>query len=186
MRSPSLPTQMRRAAAARWATITITGTVAKTGVVNVLESRKAYECTSCGYRFAVVVDDLTNDVSLPKQCPSTNASCDSDTFRENPMADKTFTNYQEIQVQEHFSDKINNNKKAAMVVLQDDLADSCQIGQVVHISGIVVRHASLMRGASSFDPHLLVGPPPSMPRSFFSLLISRSPFIVPDSLLLCA
>lgn len=131
--------------------VTITGTVAKTGVVNVLESRKTYECTSCGYRFAVVVDDLTNDVSLPKQCPSTNASCNSDTFRENQMADKTFTNYQEIQVQEHFSDKINNNKKAATVVLQDDLAESCQIGQVVHISGIVVRHASAMRGALSFD-----------------------------------
>ena len=138
--------------------VTITGTVAKTGVVNVLESRKTYECMSCGYRFAVVVDDLTNDVSLPKQCPSTNASCNSDTFRENQMADKTFTNYQEIQVQEHFSDKINNNKKAAMVVLQDDLAESCQIGQVVHISGIVVRHASLMRGASTwFLSHRFVG-----------------------------
>jgi hypothetical protein len=74
------------------------------------------------------------------------------------MADKTFTNYQEIQVQEHFSDKINNNKKAAMVVLQDDLAESCQIGQVVHISGIVVRHASLMRGASTwFLSHRFVG-----------------------------
>ena len=126
----------------------ITGTVAKTGVVNVLESRKNYECTGCGYRFAVVVDDLTNDVSLPKQCPSTEASCNSDTFVENQLANKTFTNYQEIQVQEHCDTLINNNKKAVTVVLQDDLAESCQIGQVVHITGIVVRHASLMRGGS--------------------------------------
>jgi DNA replicative helicase MCM subunit Mcm2 (Cdc46/Mcm family) len=65
--------------------ITISGTVAKTGVVNVLESRKTFECTSCGYRFAVVVDDLTNDVSLPKECPSTNASCAADTFRESQV-----------------------------------------------------------------------------------------------------
>ena len=137
--------------------VTVTGTVAKTGVVNVLESRKTFECVSCGYRFAVVVDDLTNDVSLPKQCPSTNASCDSDVFRENQMADKTFTNYQEIQVQEHFSDKINNNKKAVTVVLQDDLAESCQIGQVVHISGIVVRHGALVRSALVHSPVVIVG-----------------------------
>ena len=129
----------------------VTGTVAKTGVVNVLESRKNYECASCGYRFAVVVDDLTNDVSLPKQCPSTTmteASCNSATFVENHLANKTFTNYQEIQVQEHCDKIVNNNKKAVTVVLQDDLADTCQIGQVVHITGIVVRHASLMRGGS--------------------------------------
>lgn len=130
--------------------VTVTGTVAKTGVVNVLESRKLYECTSCGYRFVVVVDDLASDVSLPKECPSTNASCNSSVFRENASQDKTFTNYQEIQVQEHFGQKTanGNNKKAVTVVLQDDLADSCQIGQVVHITGYVILHNSSMRGMS--------------------------------------
>jgi hypothetical protein len=32
-----------------------------------------------------VVDDLTNDVSLPKECPSTNASCATDKFRESQV-----------------------------------------------------------------------------------------------------
>ena len=59
-------------------------------------------------------------------------------------------------MQEQFGGKINNNKTAVTVVLQDDLADSCQIGQVVHITGFVVRHASLMRGASKSGQKALV------------------------------
>ncbi|WPT18270.1 Putative DNA helicase MCM9 [Picochlorum sp. SENEW3] len=142
--------------------VTLTGTVARTGVVKVLESRKLFECASCGYKFAVVVDDFTNDVSLPQQCPSSSSTggvgssvCTGGTFRQCP-SDNTFTNYQEIYVQEvHSSDEVytshgyqggdrtsSNSRKAVTVILQDDLADCCQIGDEVHITGIVIRHGS--------------------------------------------
>eukprot|EP00889_Picochlorum_renovo_P005565 jgi/Picre1/32595/NNA_007941.t1 len=132
------------------------------GVVKVLESRKLFECASCGYKFAVVVDDFTNDVSLPQQCPSSSSTggvgssvCTGGTFRQCP-SDNTFTNYQEIYVQEvHSSDEVytshgyqggdrtsSNSRKAVTVILQDDLADCCQIGDEVHITGIVIRHGS--------------------------------------------
>lgn len=36
----------------------------------------------------------------------------------------------------------SNSSKAVPVILQDDLADCCQIGDEVHITGIVIRHGS--------------------------------------------
>ena len=143
--------------------VTMTGTVARTGVIKVLESRKLYECTCCGYRFAVMVDDFTNDVNLPGTCPSDASSsdqaratsCTGSTYKLC-HSEKTFTNYQEILVQEsvgsesdqsgsffQYQSKGNSNsRKAVTVILQDDLADCCQIGDIIHITGIVVRHTS--------------------------------------------
>lgn len=136
--------------------VTVTGTVAKTGVVKVLESRKLYRCTSCGYTFAVVVDDFSSDVSLPRQCPSgssrhAESQCFGAKYIQMAATEKSFTNYQEIQVQEIGSSmadvfsgghKPNGSRKAIIVILQDDLADSCQIGEVVHLTGVVIRHSS--------------------------------------------
>lgn len=139
--------------------VTVTGTVAKTGMVKVLESRKLFQCTSCGFMFAVLVDDDTNDVCLPKQCPSgssrhVTSQCLGTVYKQQIDTDKAFTNYQEIQVQEmntsmpdvfgNCGNQSTGKKKAITVILQDDLADSCQIGQVVHITGVVIRHTSTM------------------------------------------
>lgn len=136
--------------------VVVTGTVAKTGVVKVLESRKLYQCTACGFTFAVVVDDFVDDVSLPKQCPSgssqhVTSQCLGTKYIQQPASEKAFTNYQEIQLQEIGSsmydvfsgdNQVNGSRKAVTVILQDDLADCCQIGEVVHITGVVIRHSS--------------------------------------------
>ncbi len=136
--------------------VTVTGTVAKTGVVKVLESRKLFQCTACGYTFAVVVDDFSNEVSLPKQCPSGSSrhavsQCLGTKYIQRPATDKSFTNYQEIQLQETGSSTTDafsggnqptGSRKAIVVILQDDLADSCQIGEVLHITGVVIKHSS--------------------------------------------
>lgn len=136
--------------------VTVTGTVAKTGVVKVLESRKLFQCTSCGYTFAIVVDDFSNEVSLPKKCPSgssqhASSQCLGTKYIQRPASDKSFTNYQEIQLQEMGSsiadsfpggNQTTGSRKAIIVILQDDLADSCKIGEVLHITGVVIKHSS--------------------------------------------
>ena len=62
--------------------VTMTGTVAKTGVVHVLECRKLYECQTCGFTFAVAIDDVNVEVTLPTVCPKDVATpCDGRVFR---------------------------------------------------------------------------------------------------------
>lgn len=54
-----------------------------------------------------------------------------------------FTNYQEIQVQEGNSLLAGSSStKAVTVILKDDLADTCSIGETVHLTGIVVRQST--------------------------------------------
>lgn len=60
--------------------VTMTGTVARTGLVKALESRKFFQCAECGYQFAVVLDVDGSDFSLPRSCPRDSGACASSSF----------------------------------------------------------------------------------------------------------
>ena len=60
--------------------VTMTGTVARTGLVKDLESRKFFQCAECGYQFAVVLDEDGSDFSLPRSCPRDSGACNGSSF----------------------------------------------------------------------------------------------------------
>lgn len=163
--------------------ITITGTVVRTGTVKLLEARRLYECNKCHHRFVVAADlEMGATVQLPTFCPSNKPRpCIGTNFRHCEEV-SLFTNFQEIQVQEgQQCFAVGSSSRALTLVLQDDLADTCHVGESIEASGIVVKqfgslypnvrcHVSLVLQATSLTvsrkQRTVVDVPPEMEDSF--------------------
>ena len=121
--------------------ITVRGTVVRTGEVKLLQSRLLYECGRCKYRFVVEADlEAGATVQLPNACPSRKEKpCNGTNFRHCEEV-ALYTNFQEITLQDrdHFMES-RATTRSLIVLLQDDLAESCLVGDLVEITGIVVR-----------------------------------------------
>jgi DNA helicase MCM9 len=110
--------------------ITLRGTVVRTGAVKLLEARRLYECGRCRHRFVVAADlELGATVTLPPSCPAPRAPpCKGTTFRHCEEV-ALYTNFQEAQVQEGSQClALGAAPRALTVLLQDELADCCQVG----------------------------------------------------------
>lgn len=121
--------------------LTIRGTIVRAGTVKLLEARRLYECTRCKYRFVVAADlEQGATVQLPGACPSEkDAPCKGTSFRHCEEV-SLYTNYQEIQVQEGRQClTVGSTPRTLTVVLQDELADSCHVGEAVEICGVVIK-----------------------------------------------
>lgn len=121
--------------------ITVRGTVVRTGAVKLLQSRRLYECGRCRHRFVVEVDlEADATVQLPSSCPSSREKqCPGTSFRHCEDV-ALYTNFQEITLQER--DQVLNSgstTRSLIVFLQDDLAESCLVGDAVEITGLVIR-----------------------------------------------
>ena len=110
--------------------ITVRGTIVRTGAVQLLESRRLYECTRCKHRFVVAADlEQGATVQLPGVCPSArDKPCRGSSFRHcNEVS--LYTNYQEVQVQEGRQClTMGCTPRTLTVVFQDEIADTCQVG----------------------------------------------------------
>jgi len=121
--------------------LTIRGTIVRAGTVKLLEARRLYECTRCKYRFVVAADlEQGATVQLPSACPSQRDNpCKGISFRHCEEV-SLYTNYQEIQVQEGRQClTVGSTPRTLTVVLQDELADSCHVGEAVEVCGVVIK-----------------------------------------------
>ena len=121
--------------------LTIRGTIVRAGTVKLLEARRLYECTRCKHRFVVAADlEQGATVQLPNACPSIKDNpCKGTSFRHCEEV-SLYTNYQEIQVQEGRQClTVGSTPRTLTVVLQDELADSCQVGEIIEVSGVVIK-----------------------------------------------
>ncbi|KAJ3206112.1 hypothetical protein HDU82_004712 [Entophlyctis luteolus] len=114
--------------------INFVGTVIRqTGMVKMVESRKLFECATCRGRF-----------HLPVERELGYQDCDGRKFREIPVdAGSNLSecrDYQEIKVQEQVTKlELGTIPRSIIVLLEDDLADSCKPGDDVSIVGVVTR-----------------------------------------------
>ncbi|KAJ3343097.1 DNA helicase mcm9 [Entophlyctis luteolus] len=135
--------------------INFVGTVIRTGMVKMVESRKLFECATCRGRFHLPVErELGYQVTRPVRCDAgvigdngvlvRTKDCDGRKFREIPVdAGSNLSecrDYQEIKVQEQVTKlELGTIPRSIIVLLEDDLADSCKPGDDVSIVGVVTR-----------------------------------------------
>eukprot|EP00879_Flechtneria_rotunda_P021861 GHRR01023054.1.p1 GENE.GHRR01023054.1~~GHRR01023054.1.p1 ORF type:complete len:299 (+),score=98.98 GHRR01023054.1:450-1346(+) len=116
--------------------VTIRGTVVKAGPVKMLEAQKMFICNKCKHRFMARNNPDNNSKSgsgydLPMECPSLGPRpCLGTNFKPVDEQGATcYTNHQEIRVQEQMQCLEPGSVPANIqVLLQDELADSCQPG----------------------------------------------------------
>lgn len=126
--------------------VSISGTIVRTGIVQMLDAEREYECTQCQHRFRVNSNlELHSTMELPKVCPSSMNPVQSRKGKGCKSSSFTYVegthvcrDYQEIKVQEQVQKlTVGSIPRSILVVLQDDLADTCQAGDDAVITGLV-------------------------------------------------
>ncbi|WIA33182.1 hypothetical protein OEZ86_006329 [Tetradesmus obliquus] len=127
--------------------VTISGTVLKAGPVKMFEAQKVFMCNKCKHRFLLKNSsdgsdgNSSSNYDLPMECPSQGPRpCMGTNFRpvDDGPGSACYTNHQELRVQQQLQCLEPGSVPASIsVVLQDELADSCQPGDDVEVTGIV-------------------------------------------------
>ncbi|XP_074471548.1 DNA helicase MCM9 isoform X1 [Sebastes fasciatus] len=120
--------------------LSVTGTVIRTSVAKVLEYERDYMCTKCRHVFSVQADfdQFYTFVPLaacpnPEGCTSYKFSCLSGGSEPASCRD-----YQEIKIQEQVQRlSVGSIPRSMVVVLEDDLVDSCKSGDDVTVYGVM-------------------------------------------------
>nr|XP_043905375.1 DNA helicase MCM9 [Solea senegalensis] len=120
--------------------LSVTGTVIRTSVAKVLESERDYMCSKCRHVFTLHADfDQFYVFVAPGSCPNPEG-CNSYTFSclsggSEPGACR---DYQEIKIQEQVQRlSVGSIPRSMVVVLEDDLVDSCKSGDDVTVYGVM-------------------------------------------------
>ncbi|KAI7800133.1 putative DNA helicase MCM9, partial [Triplophysa rosa] len=121
--------------------LSVTGTVIRTSVTKVLEYERDYMCNKCRHVFSVQADfeqfyTFTNPTNCPNEdgCNSFKFTCLSGSDA-SPAACK---DYQEIKIQEQVQKlSVGSIPRSMIIVLEDDLVDSCKSGDDVTVYGVV-------------------------------------------------
>ncbi|XP_027139986.1 DNA helicase MCM9 [Larimichthys crocea] len=120
--------------------LSVTGTVIRTGVTKVLEYERDYMCTKCRHVFMVQADfEQFYTFAQPVTCPNP-TGCNSYKFGclsggSEPAACR---DYQEIKIQEQVQRlSVGSIPRSMVVVLEDDLVDSCKSGDDVTVYGVM-------------------------------------------------
>uniref|UniRef100_A0A665WJG9 DNA helicase MCM9 n=1 Tax=Echeneis naucrates TaxID=173247 RepID=A0A665WJG9_ECHNA len=120
--------------------LSVTGTVIRTSVTKVLEYMRDYMCAKCRHVFTMEADfDQFYTFSPPVACPNP-SGCTSSKFSclsgvSEPAACR---DYQEIKIQEQVQRlSVGSIPRSMMVILEDDLVDSCKSGDDVTIYGVM-------------------------------------------------
>ncbi|KAI9349188.1 MCM2/3/5 family-domain-containing protein [Obelidium mucronatum] len=153
--------------------INFVGTVIRTGMVKMMETRKIYQCASCNGRFYVNVErELGYQVIKPTRCGvrvigdagqlvTGKGECDGKKFKEivvdagsNPMECR---DYQEIKVQEQVTKlALGTIPRSILILLEDDLADVCKPGDDVSIVGAVTRRWQYLQPGERADIDIVI------------------------------
>ncbi|XP_047184353.1 DNA helicase MCM9 isoform X4 [Scophthalmus maximus] len=139
--------------------LSVTGTVIRTSVAKVLEYERDYMCTKCRHVFAMQADfDQFNVFVLPVACPNPDA-CNSYKFSclsrgSEPAACR---DYQEIKIQEQVQRlSVGSIPRSMVVVLEDDLVDSCKSGDDVTVYGVMCQRWKPFSDATRCDVELVL------------------------------
>ncbi|NWV95575.1 MCM9 helicase, partial [Machaerirhynchus nigripectus] len=123
--------------------LSVTGTVIRTSSVKVLEFERSYICNKCKHVF-VVKADLEQYYAFCRPaaclneegCNSTKFMCLSGTT-SSPTCCR---DYQEIKIQEQVQRlSVGSIPRCMVVVLEDDLVDSCKSGDDITVYGVVMQ-----------------------------------------------
>ncbi|NWS36043.1 MCM9 helicase, partial [Polioptila caerulea] len=123
--------------------LSVTGTVIRTSSVKVLEFERSYICNKCKHVFAVKADfEQYYTICRPaaclneEGCNSTKFTCLSGTT-SSPTCCR---DYQEIKIQEQVQRlSVGSIPRCMVVVLEDDLVDSCKSGDDITVYGVVMQ-----------------------------------------------
>ncbi|XP_077157101.1 DNA helicase MCM9 isoform X4 [Paroedura picta] len=123
--------------------LSVTGTVIRTSLVKVLEFERDYMCHKCKHVFVVKADfEQYYTFCRPSACPS-EEGCNSSKFTclsGTSCAPNSCRDYQEIKIQEQVQRlAVGSIPRSMMVVLEDDLVDSCKSGDDITVYGIVMQ-----------------------------------------------
>ncbi|XP_071334462.1 DNA helicase MCM9 isoform X2 [Trachinotus anak] len=120
--------------------LSVTGTVIRTSVAKVLEYERDYMCAKCRHVFTMQADfDQFYTFVPPVACPNPDG-CTSYKFSclsggSEPAACR---DYQEIKIQEQVQRlSVGSIPRSMVVVLEDDLVDSCKSGDDVTVYGVM-------------------------------------------------
>lgn len=119
--------------------VALRGTIIRTGGVKILEHSVEYECAKCHHVVRVMSDiEQNNIIQVPTSCPNRpNGKCKSTQF--TPVEGSHFCrDYQELKLQEQVANlSVGSIPRSIIVVVQDDLVDSCQAGDDVVVVGVM-------------------------------------------------
>uniref|UniRef100_A0A8C1XYW7 DNA helicase n=1 Tax=Cyprinus carpio TaxID=7962 RepID=A0A8C1XYW7_CYPCA len=121
--------------------LSVTGTVIRTSVTKVLEYERDYMCNKCRHVFSVQASfEQFYTFTPPTSCPN-EEGCNSFKFTclsgsdAPPAACK---DYQEIKIQEQVQKlSVGSIPRSMLIILEDDLVDSCKSGDDITVYGVV-------------------------------------------------
>ncbi|ROL52501.1 DNA helicase MCM9 [Anabarilius grahami] len=121
--------------------LSVTGTVIRTSVTKVLEFERDYMCNKCRHVFSVQASfEQFYTFTPPTSCPNEDG-CNSFKFTclsgsDAPPA--TCKDYQEIKIQEQVQKlSVGSIPRSLLIILEDDLVDSCKSGDDITVYGVV-------------------------------------------------
>ncbi|NWT29150.1 MCM9 helicase, partial [Cardinalis cardinalis] len=123
--------------------LSVTGTVIRTSSVKVLEFERSYICNKCKHVFAVKADfEQYYTFCRPAACLN-EEGCNSTKFMCLSGTNSSPTccrDYQEIKIQEQVQRlSVGSIPRCMVVVLEDDLVDSCKSGDDITVYGVVMQ-----------------------------------------------
>ncbi|XP_034965068.1 DNA helicase MCM9 [Zootoca vivipara] len=123
--------------------LSVTGTVIRTSLVKVLEFERDYMCNKCKHVFVVKADfEQYYAFCRPPACPN-EEGCNSSKFTclsGTSCGPNSCRDYQEIKIQEQVQRlSVGSIPRSMIVVLEDDLVDSCKSGDDITVYGVVMQ-----------------------------------------------
>ncbi|XP_077567726.1 DNA helicase MCM9 isoform X2 [Stigmatopora nigra] len=139
--------------------LSVTGTVIRASVAKVLAYERDYMCTKCRHVFVLQADfEQFYSFVSPVVCPNPDA-CNSCKFSclsggSEPAACK---DYQEIKIQEQVQRlSVGSIPRSMVVVLEDDLVDTCKSGDDVTVYGVMCQRWKPFYNGSRCDVELVL------------------------------
>ncbi|XP_057677980.1 DNA helicase MCM9 isoform X2 [Corythoichthys intestinalis] len=139
--------------------LSVTGTVIRTSIAKVLEYGRDYMCAKCRHIFMLQADfEQFYSFVPPVVCPNPDG-CNSCKFSclsggSEPAACR---DYQEIKIQEQVQRlSIGSIPRSMVVVLEDDLVDTCKSGDDVTVYGVMCQRWKPFYDGSRCDVELVL------------------------------
>ncbi|KAF3849467.1 hypothetical protein F7725_019186 [Dissostichus mawsoni] len=128
--------------------LSVTGTVIRTSVAKVLEYERDYMCSKCRHVFTAQADfDQFYTFVPPSACPSPDG-CESFKFTclSGGSEPAICRDFQEIKIQEQVQRlSVGSIPRSVVVVLEDDLVDSCKSANNIEVNNQQASNALLMK-----------------------------------------
>ncbi|XP_061846578.1 DNA helicase MCM9 isoform X2 [Colius striatus] len=140
--------------------LSVTGTVIRTSLVKVLEFERSYICNKCKHVFVIKADfEQYYTFCRPSACLN-EEGCNSTKFTclsGTTSSPSCCRDYQEIKIQEQVQRlSVGSIPRCMVVVLEDDLVDSCKSGDDITVYGVVMQRWKPFREDARCDLELVL------------------------------